>query len=124
MSGYADYGGRGIMVCDRWRTSFEAFYADMGPRPSPQHSLDRIDNDGNYEPGNCRWATRKEQQRNRRQCHIIEAFGDRCTVTEWAERMGVDPRILFYRIKRMSIEDALTRPVAKIRPKHTLDTPA
>jgi len=63
---YPNYGGRGITVCERWRGSFDNFLADMGESPGPEFSLDRIDVDGNYEPGNCRWATRKEQRANRR----------------------------------------------------------
>ena len=63
---FENYGGRGITVCDRWRASFPAFLADMGERPSPRHSIDRINNDGNYEPENCRWATQNEQRLNQR----------------------------------------------------------
>jgi hypothetical protein len=71
VSQFKNYGGRGIRVCDRWRESYEAFLADMGPRPSRQHSIDRIDNDRGYSPDNCRWATRSEQRRNQRRSLAI-----------------------------------------------------
>jgi hypothetical protein len=68
-AGFKYWGGRGITVCDRWRDSFQNFIDDMGPKPSSQHSLDRINNEGHYEPGNCRWATHLEQRHNRRDSH-------------------------------------------------------
>jgi len=67
-NGFKDYGGRGITVCNEWIHDFQAFYDHIGPKPSPEHSLDRIDNNGNYEPGNVRWATRLEQRHNQRRC--------------------------------------------------------
>jgi hypothetical protein len=71
---YASYGGRGIRVCDRWVRSFADFIEDMGSRPSSDHSIDRIDTNGNYEPGNCRWATRSEQQQNQRKSFAVRGL--------------------------------------------------
>lgn len=82
-----------ISVCDRWH-DYRNFLKDMGERPSPKHSLDRIDNSGNYEPGNVRWATMKEQCRNRSSNHVIAVFGDARTITEWSEILGVSVRAL------------------------------
>jgi hypothetical protein len=98
--GYADYGARGITVCDRWRHAhggFENFLADMGPRPNGT-SLDRRDNDGNYEPGNCRWATRQEQARNKRSNVRLTVDGVTKTAVEWAEVVGIDAKIIRQRV--------------------------
>jgi len=110
--GYRNYGGRGVRVCERWRKSFLAFFQDMGVRPSPEHSIDRIDNDGNYEPGNCRWSTRREQNRNRRDNRFLEFNGKTLCLADWAERHGMRRGTLHDRLGRgWSLEEALTRPV-------------
>lgn len=83
---YPDYGGRGIRMCTSWRENFEKFLADVGPRPSPDRTLDRIDVNGNYEPGNCRWATRKEQAANKRKMARIELFTTQELRAELARR--------------------------------------
>lgn len=108
---YDRYGGRGIRVCERWRSSFEAFLEDMGFRPSPSMSIDRFpDNDGNYEPGNCRWATKKEQARGRRR--FIEAFGERLSLGEWAAKLGVKPNVIVSRLHiGWSAERAVSEPL-------------
>jgi len=86
--GYSNYGGRGIKVCDRWFQSFENFLADMGKKPTPSHTIDRIDNDGNYTPENCRWATMQEQCRNRRNNRRITFQGKTLCIIEWLKLQG------------------------------------
>jgi len=96
---YHLYGARGITVCERWETDFLNFLVDMGRRPSPAHSIDRIDNDGDYSPENCRWATRQEQSRNRRSSRFITHEGKRQTLADWAEEVGMSISALHARLK-------------------------
>lgn len=105
------YGGRGIRYCPEW-TDFGAFYADMGPRPSREHSLERLDNDGNYEPGNCEWATRSEQRNNTSQGLAIMTLGDRSqSMKKWADELGANYSALRKRRQQgWSDYEALTRP--------------
>ena len=107
---YHDYGGRGITLCREWRESFEAFLRDVGPRPSSLHTLDRPNNDDGYHPGNIRWATRREQQLNRRVNNRIEHEGRVQTLTEWAEELGVNRETLRLRIARgETVGDTIAR---------------
>lgn len=99
---YQNYGGRGVSVCNRWR-DFTAFLEDMGPRPSPGHSIDRIDNNGNYEPGNCRWATKIEQARNTRRSVMVEVAGEFVNLSEVAKRTGLSRSTISKRFKRSTV---------------------
>ena len=93
------YKDRGIKVCEEW-LKFEAFFADMGKRPSPIHSLDRIDNDGDYTPENCRWATPEEQSNNRANNRYFTYKGKKKTVAQWSREFGVSYSMLAGRLKR------------------------
>lgn len=105
-AGYRNYGGRGITICKRW-LSFPDFFADMGARPKDTE-LDRINNDGNYEPGNCRWATPAIQGSNRRTNRIFTFEGRTQTLSEWAREIGVNVTTLWDRVKRgMPFEQAI-----------------
>lgn len=107
---FADYGGRGITVCERWN-DFTAFLADLGPKPTPKHSLDRIDVNGNYEPNNCRWATQTEQTRNARSNRLLTAFGETLPASVWAERNALDGGTVLNRINcGWPTELAVTKP--------------
>jgi len=108
---YADYGGRGIRVCDRWIDSFDNFLLDMGLPPGDKHTIDRIDNDGDYEPSNCRWATRSEQARNKRNSIRITLYGKTLSISDWADETGLTRSAITQRISNgWSVEDALTKP--------------
>lgn len=111
---FKNYGGRGIKVCDRWlngdgeRSGFECFLSDMGPKPTPKHSIDRHpDNNGNYEPGNCRWATVLQQRRKTRKSRIVEVGDNRVCLTEACEMLGISHRKANYMIQRGATWDAV-----------------
>ncbi len=106
------YGGRGIRVCERWTASFEAFLEDMGECPSNDHSLDRIDNDGHYEPGNVRWATRSQQARNTRTNRFVEFEGERVCLSDLDDRFGFRRGTVSQRLGR---GDDLTRALRPLR---------
>lgn len=96
---YARYGRRGITMCPRWLNSFSAFYHDMGAKPTPKHTLERIDNNKGYSPKNCRWATVQEQAQNRRNTIIIDYLGQYITLKEFASLTGVKYATAFWRYK-------------------------
>lgn len=114
---YNNYGGRGIKVCKRWQHSFANFFEDMGEPPTKKHSLDRIDNNKGYCKSNCRWATPKQQQTNKRNSRLKTYMGKTQCISIWAEEFGINYDILYARIFRYgwSIEKALTTPVRKRR---------
>jgi hypothetical protein len=126
-SGWVYYGARGVSVCDRWRKSFRAFFEDMGPRPSGIHSLDRIDVNGNYEPGNCRWTTPDVQGRNRRSVRPITVNGITQIVREWAAASGLSVQRIRQRIAAgWTDEAAVLTPIGAVssgsgRWKHDAD---
>ena len=113
--GYKYYGGRGITVCDEWMHDFQAFYDwSMSNGYADDLTIDRIDNDGNYEPSNCRWATQKEQQNNRRNNHLLTYNGKTYTIAELSELFGIDKDVFRIRINNnWSIERALTQKIKK-----------
>lgn len=108
---YKYYGGRGITVCRRWDDDFLAFLSDVGKRPSTRHSLDRIDVNGHYEPGNVRWATRDVQANNRRCVMQITAFGRTLTAKAWSKETGLSAKLIYARMRSgWSPELALSEP--------------
>lgn len=115
-TGYQWYGGRGIRVADCWR-SFEVFLADMGEPPTRQHTLDRIDSAGHYEPGNCRWATRKEQMRNQTRNRWVTFGTETMCVKDWADRYGLSHHCLLRRLYKYGwpVDRALLTPSERDR---------
>lgn len=112
---YHHYGGRGISIFPAWIDSFGSFFAYVGKRPSVNLTIERIDNNGNYEPGNIRWATRTEQCNNTRRNTFLEFQGERKTVANWARQLGINVQTLWSRIAnyKWPIDIALTQPVRK-----------
>lgn len=110
---YKDYGGRGISVCDRWQ-NVDSFISDMGSRPSPKHTLDRIDNDGDYCPENCRWVVRSVQDNNKRNNRYLVHSGLTLTISEWSRRTGICVSLIRQRLRKgRTTAEALETPVKR-----------
>lgn len=109
-SGYEKYGARGIYVCDEWRASFEAFFASMGRRPSPQHSIEREDNDGPYAPHNCTWATTALQAYNKRNTALLSHDGKTMSLRAWSEETGIPYQTIKCRFYRGSSPERILHP--------------
>ena len=113
---WKNYGGRGILVCQRWRASFFAFLSDMGPRP-PGGTIERKNNNGNYEPDNCRWASMREQARNKRTSRYVDYNDRRVLLVDLAEELGLKYPVLAGRLKMgWSLADAISKPVRAKQP--------
>lgn len=109
---FPKYGARGVGVCDRWRYSFSHFYSDMGNKPTPKHTIERINSAKDYSPDNCRWATQAEQNRNKNNNHIIVYNGRSQCLMDWANETGIGFHTLAARIKNgWTLERAMTEPV-------------
>lgn len=113
---YRHYGGRGIGMCDEWADSYETFRRDVGYPPTGAHQIDRIDNDGHYEPGNVRWVTAMDQAQNKRNVPVLSAFGLVMSVPDWARCADIPRSTLYKRLKLgWDVEDALTRPIIEAK---------
>ncbi len=109
---YNNYGGRGIKMCERWLESFDNFYEDMGARPSKDYSIDRINNDGDYCPENCKWSTKLEQNNNKRNNIQLTFNGKTQNISQWATELNMNQLLIGKRLRRgWSVEDALTKPL-------------
>jgi hypothetical protein len=109
---YKNYGGRGVAVCDEWRHDYAQFLKDMGKKPSPEHTIERVDSNRGYEKGNCVWATNSEQQRNKRNNRNVEAFGMTKPLAAWAEQFAVRAEVIGWRLtKGWAPERAVSVPV-------------
>lgn len=118
---FGDYGGRGIGICKRWRDSFSHFVEDMGPRPGPEYSIDRIDNDGDYCPENCRWATQKQQCNNTRRNRTITYHGVTKTHSQWADTLAISRERFRQRVNKLEsigadVTQAITTPAGETMP--------
>lgn len=124
---FKNYGGRGIKVCDAWLESLTAFVEHIGPRPSPGMTVERIDNNGNYEPGNVKWATRKVQARNKRSTFQVAIDDRKQCIQDWATDLGVTANHFYRRMRKgmtpqQAIEDVMTNP-PKVRGPYQLSKP-